>query len=180
MTEEDEDLAVVLIFEDFTDPIITRNPKFSKDQLLTLFDTFCTFKDRNSEYLNLERLQMCMDLFKEDGKKEIKMKLLEEMGTKYPKGVLFPDFVAFLTTALADLSDQRNRQIWFNLVADENGHLTGEQLYNLCKECNITSNQKECETIVLKMGGQGDGFVTQDEFEKFESIIERWKARHAE
>ena len=180
MTEE-EDNNIVLNYEDFAGyDIIARNQKFSKDQLLTLFDTFCTFKDRNSEYLNLDRLQMCMDLFKEDGRKEIKMKLLEQMGEKHPKGIIFPDFVAFLTTSMADQSDSRNRQIWFNLVADESGNLTGEQLFNLCRECNISSTQKECETIVLKMGGQGDGFVTYDEFEKFESIIERWKARHAE
>ena len=102
MTEE-EDNNIVLNYEDFAGyDIIARNQKFSKDQLLTLFDTFCTFKDRNSEYLNLDRLQMCMDLFKEDGRKEIKMKLLEQMGEKHPKGIIFPDFVAFLTTSMAD------------------------------------------------------------------------------
>jgi hypothetical protein len=29
------------------------------------------------------------------------------------------------------------------------------------------------------MGGAGEGFVTFEEFEKFESIIERWKNRNS-
>jgi Ca2+-binding EF-hand superfamily protein len=57
--------------------------------------------------------------------------------------------------------------------------LTWESLFALCKECNITSSEEESKDIILKMGGAGEGFVTFEEFEKFESIIERWKNRNS-
>jgi hypothetical protein len=90
MSESDTEPIVDLRFEDFAaEEIVKNNPRFNADQLNVLFNTFVTFKDRNSEYLNMERLLTCMEMFKDDGRKEIKMRLLENLGERYPRGTHF-------------------------------------------------------------------------------------------
>ena len=87
MSESDIEPVVDLKFEDFaSEEIVKNNPRFNADQLSVLFNTFITFKDRNSEYLNMDRLLTCMEMFKDDGRKEIKMRLLENLGERYPRG----------------------------------------------------------------------------------------------
>jgi len=172
--------VVTLYFDDYaTEPIIKSNPRFDEEQLQILFQTFSTFKERTSEFLDMNRLLTCMEMFKDKGRRELKIRLLENLDSRYPRGVTFPEFVNFLTVQLADLSNRNNRKIFFDLVADEDGNLTWENLFALCRECNITSSEAEAREIILKMGGQGDGFVTYEEFEKFEGIIERWKNRNS-
>ena len=80
---------VNLKYDDFSHhESIAKNNRFSPEQISTLFDTFCTFKDRNSEYLNLDRLITCMEMFKEEGRKEIKLRLLENLGERFPRGII--------------------------------------------------------------------------------------------
>ena len=91
MSESDTEPIIDLRFEDFAaEEIVKNNPRFNADQLNVLFNTFVTFKDRNSEYLNMERLLTCMEMFKDDGRKEIKMRLLENLGERYPRGKNLP------------------------------------------------------------------------------------------